>query len=200
MRTALSGVAIGLALTLAAPAPAFAHNYLVDSTPDEASTLTEVPEEFTVTTNEPLLDVSGEAAGFALQVRDANGGYYGDGCLTVEGATLSTPAQLGEAGEYTIGWQVVSGDGHTVSGEFAFAWEPAPDFVPAPAADAPPSCGEAGATGGAAAPTEPTDPPSDAGAVSGTDLLWVLGTVVAVAVVLFGTLLLFTRRRSAPKR
>jgi methionine-rich copper-binding protein CopC len=196
LRGALGAAAIGLALIVAAPAPAFAHNYLVDSTPTEGDTLTELPEQFSVTTNEAMLDVSGEAAGFALQVRNESGEYFGDGCLTVEGSTLSTPAALGEAGEYTLGWQAVSADGHTVDGQFAFRWDPAPGFEPADGSAAPPSCGgadrpdEAVATGDAAEP-------GDAGA---SDLLWVLGTVVVVAVVLFGTLLFLTRRRTTPKR
>jgi methionine-rich copper-binding protein CopC len=200
VRGAVGAVAIGLALIVAAPAPAFAHNYLVDSTPVEGGTLTELPETFSVTTNEPLLDVSGEAAGFALEIRDGDGGYYGDGCLSIEGATLSVPAALGEAGEYTVGWQVVSADGHTVDGEFAFTWEPAAGFAPATAADAPPRCEEAGATDGAASPSESAAPPSEASEISGTDLLWVIGTVVVVGVVLFGTLLLLTRRRGAQTR
>ena len=197
--SALAGaIAVGVAMIVAAPAPAFAHNYLVDSTPEEGGTLTELPEVFSVTTNEPLLDVSGEAAGFALEVRDSGGGYYGDGCLTVEGATLSTPAALGEAGEYTVGWQVVSTDGHTVSGEFGFTWEPPADFDPATAADAPPECRTEGADE-SSAPAESAEPPSDASGVSGTDLLWVLGTVVVVGVVLFGTLVLLTRRRGTQR-
>jgi methionine-rich copper-binding protein CopC len=198
MRGVLGAAAVGIALILAVPAPAFAHNYLVASSPAEGATLTELPEQFSVTTNEPLLDVSGEASGFALEVRDADGGYYGDGCLTVEGSTLSTAAALGDKGEYTVGWQVVSADGHTVDGEFAFTWDPPAGFTPAAAADAPPTCGDTGATGGAAAPSDAAEAPSQA--VTSTDLLWVVGTVVVVGVVLFGTMLLLTRRRTTAKR
>ena len=202
VRAAVGATAIGLALVLAAPAAAFAHNYLVDSTPAEGATLTELPQEFSVTTNEALLDVSGEAAGFALEVRDSAGGYYGDGCLTVEGATLSTPAALGEPGDYTVGWRVVSGDGHTVDGTFAFTWAPSGDAAPSPASAEPPVCGDSSASNASGSPTGSagTDEPANAGAVSSTDLLWVAGTVVVVGFVLFGTLLLLTRRRTTPKR
>jgi methionine-rich copper-binding protein CopC len=198
LRGVLVAAAAGIAMILVAPAPAFAHNYLVDSSPEEGATLTDLPAEFSVTTNEPLLDVSGEAAGFALEVRDADGGYYGDGCLAVEGSTLATPAALGDGGEYTVGWQVVSADGHTVDGEFAFTWDPPAGFTPASAADAPPNCGAADAAGGAASPSDAAEAPSQA--VSSSDLLWVLGTVVVVGVVLFGTMLLLTRRRTTAKR
>jgi methionine-rich copper-binding protein CopC len=199
-------IAAGLILSgliVAAPAPAFAHNYLVASTPEEGSTLTELPEEFSVTTNEPMLDVSGEAGGFALQVRDEQGAYYGNGCLTVAGSTLSTPAALGDAGTYSVGWQVVSADGHTVDGEFTFTWDPAADFTAAAGAASAPECDEAGSGQGATAGSgqDAVDPQSDStAAVSGTDLLWVLGTVVVVGAVLFGTLLLLTRRRGSGTR
>ena len=133
---------LSLAAPLAAPSAAIAHDYLIGSTPEEGSTVSDVPEVISVTSGEPLLDVSGEAGGFALQVRDSSGGYYGDGCLTINGSTLTTPASFGEAGDYTVGWRLVSPDGHTVDGEFAFRWEPAADFEPAPAAPNPPGCGE----------------------------------------------------------
>lgn len=187
---------LSLAAPLAAPSAAIAHDYLIGSTPEEGSTVSDVPEVISVTSGEPLLDVSGEAGGFALQVRDSSGGYYGDGCLTINGSTLTTPASFGEAGDYTVGWRLVSPDGHTVDGEFAFRWEPAADFEPAPAAPNPPGCGEVEDGGSAGAPADSVgDPQSEAAAVSRTELLWVLGTVVVVGVALFGTLLLLARRR-----
>jgi hypothetical protein len=195
----VGAVVVALGFGLAGAAPAFAHNYLVSSTPEAGSIVSDIPQfTLAVTTNEPLLDVSGEAAGFALQVSDADGGYYGDGCLSVEGSTLSTRAELGESGEYTVGWQVVSADGHTVDGEFEFTWEPPIDYVAAAAASEPPACN---AAGGSATPSgAAVEERDNAAAVSGTDLLWVLGTVVVVGAVLFGTLLLLTRRRGSGAR
>jgi methionine-rich copper-binding protein CopC len=198
LRGFVGAAAIGLALLVAAPAPAFAHSYLAASTPEEGASLTELPEEFSVTMNEPLLDVSGEASGFALQVRDAEGQYYGDGCLSVAGPTLSTAAALGDPGEYTLGWQVVSADGHTVDGVVEFTWDPADPPEPAPGSDAPPSCGTS-ETSNTAVATGGAEPPSDAARTGPNDLLWVLGTVVVVGAVLFGTLLLLTRRRAGSK-
>ncbi|MGJ8722683.1 MAG: copper resistance CopC family protein [Salinibacterium amurskyense] len=129
------------ALLLLVAAPASAHNYLVDSTPLEGETLTVLPDEFSVTTNDVLLDLAGDGGGFAIQILDADGGYYGDGCVSIRDESLSTVAALGEPGEYRMLWQLVSADGHTISDEINFTWQPDADQVLSEALDAPPACG-----------------------------------------------------------
>jgi|GEM_PF-878386 len=129
------------ALLLLVAAPASAHNYVVASTPHEGETLTALPEEFSVTTNDVLLDLAGDGGGFAIQVLDAAGNYYGDGCVSIRDESLSTVAALGEPGDYRMLWQLVSADGHTVSGEINFMWQPDADQVLSEALDAPPACG-----------------------------------------------------------
>ncbi|MBH0053899.1 copper resistance protein CopC [Salinibacterium sp. SWN139] len=129
------------ALLLLVAAPASAHNYLVDSTPLEGEILTVLPEEFSVTTNDVLLDLAGDGGGFAIQILDAAGGYYGDGCVSIRDESLSTLAALGEPGEYRMLWQLVSADGHTISDEINFTWQPDADQVLSEALDAPPACG-----------------------------------------------------------
>lgn len=214
----LAGSVLGLA------APAQAHNYLVESTPVADSTLTELPESFEIVTNDNLLVVGDGAGGFALQVRDADGLYYGDGCVEVAGPAMSAVPALGTAGVYTVLWQVVSADGHTVSDEYTFTWAPtAPDAEVASGSAEPPVCGteseaagdgatgdEAtgdGATGGAGASEEPqpsqTDPgdtvDADASASGSdsefTDVLWIGGAVIAIAVAVVVTLLVLGRRK-----
>ncbi len=151
---ALAALAVtALAVTTAAPAQA--HSYLVESTPAEGSIVTELPDAFSVTTNEKLLDLTGGADGFALQVVDASGLYYGDGCLSVSDATLSTGATLGQSGDYRLIWQVVSEDGHPVSGELAFTWQPADAAQTSAGSATPPVCGEAVPTPTATATAEP---------------------------------------------
>jgi methionine-rich copper-binding protein CopC len=134
-------LALGVALALGAAAPAWAHDAIVDSTPAEGETLTALPDAFSVTASEPLPDLGGQGV-FGLQIRDAAGGYYGDGCVDIVDATMSTDPALGASGEYTMLWQIVSADGHPVSGEIAFTWEAPADFVPAVAAAEAPSCGQ----------------------------------------------------------
>ena len=142
-------------------APAYAHNYLVDSTPTEGETLTVMPDEFSVTTNDTLLDLAGDGGGFAIQILDSNGGYYGDGCVSIRDESLSTMAALGDAGDYRMLWQLVSADGHTISDEINFTWQPDADQVLSEAMDAPPACG-----GGS---LEESTPPTASEAPEGSD-------------------------------
>lgn len=139
----LTGVVLAAAAVtagLVTAAPAAAHSQLIASTPAADETLDALPPEFSVTMNEELLDLAGDASGFALQVIDPAGQYYGDGCLTIAGPTLSMAASLGEPGAYRFVYQVVSADGHPVSGEFAFTWAGEPT---GPGSAQPPVCGEA---------------------------------------------------------
>jgi methionine-rich copper-binding protein CopC len=199
-------VAVAGAMVLGAAAPAQAHNFLVSSTPAAGEVVTSLPESVSVTTNGPLLDLSGTGAGFAIQVTDAAGSFYGDGCLTISGSTTSTPAALGAAGTYRVVWQVVSEDGHTVSDEFTFEWAPAAELEPAVGQVAPPVCG-------AAAPEETSSPTADATPAPEsastaapltkpehenanlTDVLWIGGAILAVLAAAAVALTIAARRR-----
>lgn len=193
---ALIGAAavLGGAAVLVAASPAFAHNYYVSSTPEEGEVLTSLPEEFVVTTNDDLLDLGGAGRGFLMQVEGEDGLYYGDGCVTVSGPSVSMAAALGPAGDYTLGWQAISADGHTISGEVPFRWEPsAPEPAPASGAAAPPRCGEEAAEPGSPGTGGPGADDST------TDALWIGGAIVAVAITVVATLLLLRpRRKPAP--
>lgn len=201
---ALAAVAVAGVVVLGTAAPAQAHNFLVSSTPEAGEVVTVLPETFSVTTNGPLLDLSGTGAGFAIQVTDAAGGFYGDGCMTVSGSTLTSGASLGEAGTYRLVWQVVSEDGHTVSDEFTFEWAPAGEFEPSAAQSAPPVC-DAVAPDETAAPTQDAGSPGS-GASEGpvavphredadlTDVLWIGGAILAVLLAAAATLFVLARR------
>lgn len=142
MRARLAVIALlAGAVVLATAAPAQAHSAIVDSTPAEGETLTALPEAFSVTANETLLDLGGQGV-FALVIRDAEGRYYGDGCVDVVDATMSAEPAIGASGDYEMLWQIVSADGHPVSGEIAFSWEAPAGFAPATPRAAVPVCGE----------------------------------------------------------
>ena len=202
--SALLVVAAAGVLVLGTGAPAQAHNFLVSSTPTAGEVVAALPATFSVTTNGPLLDLSGDGAGFAIQVTDAAGAFYGDGCLTVSASTLSTGASLGEAGPYRFVWQVVSEDGHTVSDEFTFEWSPGPAFEPASGQAAPPVCG-ADSPDDLPTPTEHanTTPPEatatpiavpDHENANLTDVLWIGGAILAVLAAAAVALVVVTRR------
>jgi copper resistance protein C len=182
---------VGVAVLAAAPA-AQAHNYLVASSPVAGETLTALPDAFFVTTNEDLLTLDG-TAGFAFQIVDAAGLHYESGCVEVDGATMSTVPRLGEPGEYTALWQVVSADGHTVSDEIDFTWAPAGDVDVSPGAAGAPGCGDDGA---APPPAQPSAPqPAPASPIRLEDVLWIGGAVVAVGVAVAITIAVLARRR-----
>jgi methionine-rich copper-binding protein CopC len=190
----LAGMLLVGASVLLVAAPASAHNYLVSSTPSAGEKLITLPSKFVITTNEGLLDLSGHGAGFALQVRDASGLYYGDGCVTVTGPTMSVPAKLGKPGKYTVTWQIVSADGHIVSNAFAFTWAPTGSPTVSTGTAKPADCG--GKSGGSA----PADPSlgSDTTKPANANLGLVLGIgggAVGLGLILTVVLLVTGRRR-----
>ncbi|KQM81413.1 copper resistance CopC family protein [Agromyces sp. Leaf222] len=187
------------ALLVAVPAmSASAHNSVVSTTPAKGEVVTEQPGNVSLTTNDALLDLG---TGAALLVQGPDGLYYGDGCAVIDGATASAAADLGEAGTYTVIWQVVSTDGHPISGEWTFDWQPAEGAELGTGTDAP-ACG--GDATGAAEPgagssgsddaSDAADDGADAAASGSTDLLW-LGAGVLVAVVAGVATWLVVRRR-----
>lgn len=150
-----------------------AHASLIGSTPSDGDTLTEQPGTISVVMNEEILSVDGADSSNALQITDADGRFYGDGCVAVDGDTASTEAQLGEAGDYTLTFQVVSADGHPVSDTIAFTFEPAEGEAGEPGAEAAPVCGEAAPAASEPAASEPaaTEPggAAETGAPAGED-------------------------------
>jgi methionine-rich copper-binding protein CopC len=190
---AAGALVVGMSV-LGFAAPAQAHNYLVSSTPKAGATLTALPDQFTITTNGPLLDLAGDGAGFALEVVDAYGNYYGDGCVTVSGSTISTHAALGAAGKYRIVWQAVSNDGHTVSSTIPFSWAPTPGVTVSQGSSIAPDCyGSRPVASGATPP--PIAPAPTANANLG-DVLWIGGTIAAVLIAIATTLILTSRKKS----
>jgi methionine-rich copper-binding protein CopC len=187
-------VACGAMLTVSAPAQA--HNYLTQSTPKAGETLTVLPEEFSVNTNDILLNI-GKGAGFALQVRDSQGLYYGDGCITVDGPGISTPAALGAPGKYEVIWQVISTDGHPISDNFTFTWSPsAQDVVVSKGSKKAPDCNGMLTPNGNAGQSPAPDPRAAADNTDATGtVLWIGGAVLAVGVAVGATLLLTGRKK-----
>lgn len=189
---------LAVAAVLALATPASAHNSIVSTTPAEGSTITEQPEQLVITTNDNLLDL-GEA-GQSNQIQVTGPGdeqlYYGTACAAVNGPALVMPLQLGEAGEYTVVWQLVSTDGHPLSGTYTFDWAPA-DGQELAAGSTTPICGTGGAStvepSSEAANDEDADAASASGGVSG-DVWWVVGAIVVVVLAGVGVLIV-TRRK-----
>jgi methionine-rich copper-binding protein CopC len=118
-----------------------AHAAVIGSTPTDGDTVTEQPGTFSVVMNEEILSLEGADSANRLQLTDADGLYYGDGCIVVEGDTISLEAELGEAGDYALAYQVVSADGHPVDGTVSFSFEPVDGEVGAAGSRTAPTCG-----------------------------------------------------------
>lgn len=196
-RRALRFVALGLAAgitlvgAISVATPAMAHNYYIGSTPGTDEVLTVLPDEFIVTTNDNLLELDGAVGGFLMTVEGPDGLYYGDGCVSVHGPSVSMPAALGPAGDYTLEWQVISADGHTVSGTIPFQWQPtAGQESVMQGTETIPNCGGPGMI-----PSDKSEASNNA-EVS-TDILWIGGAILAVTLALVATLLLLRPKKKS---
>jgi len=189
---------IAVAAVLAVAQPASAHNTIVSTSPAEGSTVTEQPEQLVITTNDNLLDLGD--AGQSNQIQVTGPGdeqlYYGTACAAVNGPALVMPLQLGEAGQYTVVWQLVSTDGHPLSGSYTFDWAPAEGQDLATGAETP-ACATSGAStvepsSGAVAETD-TDASVSSDGLSG-DVWWAVGAIAVVVLAGVGVLVV-TRRK-----
>jgi len=210
MRTAhrLPAVVLGAAIVVGSvlvAAPAQAHDSVIASTPAADAVVTELPEVFSVTMNENVLDLSGDGSTAFIQVTDAVGRYYGDGCVTIAGPTVSMPATLGDPGTYRVVWQLTSSDGHPTDEEFSFAWDPAVGVETVAGSATPPVCGvDSGeeavdeTTDPSAAPSAtaeaPVDEPAEQPAGNADWLVWG-GIALGVTALAVASALLLTRRR-----
>jgi hypothetical protein len=117
---------------------------------------------------------------------------------------------LGAAGAYTVDWQIVSADGHTVSGSYGFEYKPASGAAAPSSGSATPTCGApatpgVGATPGAVAPTPgetaSTSAPTTAPPSTDSGLPLVIGIGAGiVGLALIGVIIVIaTARRKPPQ-
>lgn len=148
----LFALAVAAFFALAAPTPASAHAVLISSSPEEGETLTEVPTQVSLTFNENLIDIGGE-----ISVVDASQTDWVDGGFTIDGPTASAPLKAGMPdGNYELRWQVVSADGHPISGITPFSVD-----AGAGAANDAAEAGEHAASGSSPAPDASTEAPAE---------------------------------------
>lgn len=201
--TALFG-AVALVTTAAVigvSPPTEAHNVVVSSVPAEGEVLTALPDQFVVTTNAALLKDVG-----AMQVTGPDGLFYGDGCVLVDGPSLTMDPALGDAGDYSLVWQGVSEDVHTISGAIAFSWQPAAATEASEGWDTAPVCGEErptqqeGEPAASESPVASEEPGDPVAAEEPADLtaVWVIGGILLAALLGTAGYLLLRRPRTPP--
>lgn len=191
---ALGVVVVGV-LALSPADSASAHDYLVESSPAANSTQTSPVKQVSLTFNDRVLDLTGDGSSALVQVTGPDQKHFETGCATILDRTVTAPVDLGDGGTYTVTWQIVSADGHTVSNSIAFTYAP-PAGTPAAAGRADrPHCG-AGASSAATAPAAAPSTGSGSGTGSG-DLGLVIGVGIGIVVlaVIGVVLVIVTGRR-----
>ncbi|GAA4522912.1 copper resistance protein CopC [Brachybacterium paraconglomeratum] len=194
-----------LAVLLAMPAPAQAHDTLLSTDPEDGATLETSPEALTFTFSADVLEVSP-----LVRISDESGTELAEIVPTVDGpvatATLEEPLP---AGTLTIQWRVVSSDGHPIEGTQTLTIEQGPAEPAAPsdsggAAESDAATSDAGgaeqATDATAEPTESAEAGTDTQASEGGDAdggisMPLLIGILAVVVVGAGFAVYFIVRR-----
>ncbi|MPY79056.1 MAG: copper resistance protein CopC [Actinophytocola sp.] len=132
-RTTLATLVAVLALLGTAP-HALAHNTLTGSDPKEGAKVDASPKQVTLTFDQPVQ--SGDVN--QVVVNGPDGGQWAQGPVEVDGTEVSRSlGELGPAGEYTIGFRVLSADGHPVTREIPFTLTEAGNGTPATTSSTP---------------------------------------------------------------
>jgi len=110
--------ALAMALLLAFPLPAKAHDQLVDQSPSDGETVSAGVVELRLSYNNKLLEIE---TGNEVVVRSPSGTIVYAGCLPTMGRDGMLKLDLDEEGAYEVSWRVVSQDGHPISDSFEFS-------------------------------------------------------------------------------
>ncbi|MFJ6659638.1 copper resistance protein CopC [Streptomyces sp. NPDC091377] len=168
------------ALTATVPQAA-AHTGLRTTTPTADTTLPAPPPEVRLTFSDPMSEKYAQVA-----VTAADGSSAAEGEPRVSGSTVTLTLAAGTpAGRYTVGYRVVSADGHPVEGSYAFT-------VRGTGTPASPS---ARATRDQRAEPEAEETAADSSASGDSALPLVAGAAAVVAVVGAGGMTYVLRRR-----
>ncbi|CRK60763.1 Copper resistance protein CopC [Alloactinosynnema sp. L-07] len=134
MRTftrAVAALAVALFAMVGLAPAAFAHNQLVSSTPADKSSVDAGPSTIELTFDQP---VQGGTGVNTVVVVGPNGtDQWQGGDASVRGNVVTVPVrELGPAGDYRVGYRILSADGHPVAGEIKFTLAKAGNGTPAP--------------------------------------------------------------------
>ncbi|MGV9328319.1 copper resistance CopC family protein [Streptosporangium sandarakinum] len=146
MRRLLTVLLLACAALLGVVAPAQAHNILIGSDPKDGARLSAGPERITLT-----FDQSARRGFAQISVTGPDGSRWEDGATTVNGPKVGVALKpLGPAGEYAVGYRVLSSDGHPISGKITFVLTAAgPGAAATPQAVSSASPGSPGSPGSA---------------------------------------------------
>lgn len=128
LRKILTVVALAALAVLGIAPPAFAHNVLITTNPAKDASMDTGPATVTLTFDAPVQggDVN------QIAVTGPNNTQWAEGTVSIEGNVISAPVRpLGPAGVYTVGYRILSADGHPVEGQYTFTLTKAGNGTPA---------------------------------------------------------------------
>lgn len=118
MRRVVLTALIVVSTLLGLAAPALAHNSLTSSDPAEGASFDTAPDEVTLEFDQEVQ--SGDVNQVVVTGPDGKSVWSRDR-VSVDRNVVTVPiAPLGPKGEYSIGYRILSADGHPVSGEISF--------------------------------------------------------------------------------
>lgn len=166
MRRAVTALLLAVFALLITSGTASAHNVLIGSDPARDATLAVAPTQAKLTFDQPIQ----QGQGFnAMTLTGPGGTRWPVTGITVDSTVISGRIPpLGPAGVYTIGYRILSADGHPVTGAIRFTVTNPGTGTPAPA-----GTGDSGASG------------------SGGSIpiwIWIVAAAVLLAVGVFGAL------------
>jgi copper resistance protein C len=166
-----AALAVGFAALVVTAVPAAAHDNLVSAVPADGATVTTAPSRVRLVFDENVQRAD-------IVVAGPSGARVERGPARVLDKTASIRVDVMAAGRYTVGFRVVSADGHAVSGQTRFRFTPGGSAMP-------------GTAQMSAGPTHSGDEGAAAGGGSGR--VRVIGIVAGAG--LIGGLALLTVRR-----
>ncbi|MFD6859068.1 copper resistance protein CopC [Rhodococcus sp. NPDC060090] len=183
MKKLVTIFAAAAAVLLLGVTPAQAHSTLIGSIPAADAAVAGSPQEIELQFNQSI-----NTAFATVTLTDGEGTQRGSSESIVDGdrVRLSIPESLA-AGDYTVGYRVISADGHPITGSYAFTVTAAAGQASAPDAPAASSATSAAATPETTETTEAQAESADAESSGSSVPLLLIFAVLGVLVVAGGT-------------
>jgi methionine-rich copper-binding protein CopC len=128
----IGAVIVAALVTVGSASPAIAHNSLIGSNPEDGAELAAGPQQIELRFDQPVQ--AGEGLNTIAVLGPGNDRWEAGPAVVASNVVTAPVRPLGPAGVYTIGYRILSADGHPVSGELRFTLTQAGTGTPAPAA------------------------------------------------------------------
>lgn len=130
-RAVLATLVLAAIAMVATATPASAHNVLISTNPAKNASLETGPATIMLTFDAPVQggDIN------QVAVTGPGGTRWAEGNVVINGNVVTAPVRpLGPAGVYTVGFRILSADGHPVEDQYTFTLTKAGNGTPASAA------------------------------------------------------------------